>query len=442
MKDYDELMPFLHHGTLTQMPAKRKKQLTALAWLAEHIPPEKEYDEAEFNALLNGLHSFNDPASLRRDLYGVGLISRNPAGTRYRLDPERPSPEELLSKYCGLNHKEASYRENFLEKRAKPDVSDEDMVHAEEFRDRIHAEALEIVRRVRPEVTEVADPYPVEAYFQQHWDYPGAWYTVTAIPESAKSREALLDVIVRNTLARASRKALSRETDRKERASQMKRILFIGNSFTYFNEMPAMVQGMADAAGLKADVRMLAYGGYALRRSTDPADPHGNEALPLIASVPWDAVVLQEQSITPAIRRDLFREGVDGLLPAIRDRGAVPVFYATWPYQDGSPKLEATGLEYREMLRLLTEGYQAEADRLACPLVPVGEAFVRFQDAHPDVSLYCSDFYHPNVAGSFLAACLFFRFFFGCEAPENYLPDGLSPVLAETVRRSAIRPEA
>lgn len=47
-----------------------------------------------------------------------------------------------------------------------------------------------------------------------------------------------------------------------------------------------------------------------------------------------------------------------------------------------------------------------------------------------------SDFYHPNAAGSFLAACLFFRFF-GCEVPDSYLPEGLTPADAETVRRSA-----
>lgn len=220
------------------------------------------------------------------------------------------------------------------------------------------------------------------------------------------------------------------------------RILFIGNSFTYFNGMPATVQGMADAAGIEADVRMLAYGGYELRRYTDPEDPHGGEALPLIASEPWDAVVLQEQSIAPAVRRELFREGTDGLIPAIRERGARPVFYATWPYQDGSPKLEETGLGYHEMLRLLTEGYQAEADRLACPLVPVGEAFVRFQETYPDFSLYKSDFYHPNAAGSYLAACLFFRFFFGRDVPETYLPEGLAPADAETVRRFTAGPES
>ena len=215
----------------------------------------------------------------------------------------------------------------------------------------------------------------------------------------------------------------------------MKRILFIGNSFTYYNQMPAMVQAMADAAGIRARIRMLAYGGYKLAYYTDPENPHGSEALPLIASEPWDAVVLQEQSITPAVARDLFRKGTEGLVPAIRAAGAEPVFYATWPYRDGSPKLDATGLDYLEMLRLLTEGYRKESEFWKAETVWVGEPFVRFQELNPTFSLYMPDHFHPNAAGSYLAACLFFRHFFKADPPASWCPDDLSPSFAEMIRQ-------
>ena len=173
MNEYDKLMPFLQHGMLIGLPAKKKKRLMALAWLAEHIPPEKEYSEAEFGALLNGLHSFGDAAALRRELCDAGLVSRSPDGSAYRLDPERPSLRELLGRYCGPVPEPAA-GDSLPVRVAPPEINDEDLAHAADFRDRIHAEALEIVRRVRPELSEVADPYPVEAYFQRHWDYPGA----------------------------------------------------------------------------------------------------------------------------------------------------------------------------------------------------------------------------------------------------------------------------
>ena len=207
MSDYRELMPFLDCGRLVRLPSKKRKRLAALAWLAEHIPPEKYYTESEFDALLDRLHTFRDPAVLRRELCEVSLVRRTPDGSVYRLDPEGPSLEELIGKYCGETPEPAVESETLPGLFAFPDVSEEDLTHAAEFRERIHAEALAIVRRVRPEAAEVVDPYPVEAYFQRHWDYPGAWYTVVAIPESSGSREALLDRIVRETLAQSRKNA-------------------------------------------------------------------------------------------------------------------------------------------------------------------------------------------------------------------------------------------
>ena len=77
---------------------------------------------------------------------------------------------------------------------------DHDVKDAKDFRNRIHAEALERVQQIFPDVTSVVDRYSAGEYFQQIWDYPGAWYTIVAIPEKAGSREALIDTIVRDTI--------------------------------------------------------------------------------------------------------------------------------------------------------------------------------------------------------------------------------------------------
>ncbi len=78
--------------------------------------------------------------------------------------------------------------------------SEQDLQYAAEFREGVHREALERVRKLHPEIEDVVDRWPVEAYFQQHWDYPGKWYTVVAIPAECKSRKALVDAIVSDTL--------------------------------------------------------------------------------------------------------------------------------------------------------------------------------------------------------------------------------------------------
>lgn len=87
-------------GRLTQLPVKRKKKILALSWLADRIPPDGVYSERDFNALLNTLHTFGDPATLRRELYDFCQINRNPDGSGYALNPDRPSAEALIERYC------------------------------------------------------------------------------------------------------------------------------------------------------------------------------------------------------------------------------------------------------------------------------------------------------------------------------------------------------
>ncbi len=81
-----------------------------------------------------------------------------------------------------------------------PQYSKQDLKYASEFREGIHKEALEIIRKTRPSITEVIDRHPVEDYFQEHWDYPGRWYTIVAIPYGYKGRKDLVAAIVRDTL--------------------------------------------------------------------------------------------------------------------------------------------------------------------------------------------------------------------------------------------------
>ena len=185
--DRNELKGYLKDGKLTQMPAKQKKRLLALAWVAKHIPAGRRYTEKEFNELLNLLHSFGDPAWLRRELYDHGFVDRDPAGKEYWLDPEAPFPAQQPAE---------------VQHSSFPDLSEQDLAHAAEFRSGIHEKALERVRQICPEISSVVDRYEVTDYFQQHWDYPGQWYTIVAVPESAGGREALIDMIVMDTIAR------------------------------------------------------------------------------------------------------------------------------------------------------------------------------------------------------------------------------------------------
>ena len=72
------------------------------------------------------------------------------------------------------------------------------------------------------------------------------------------------------------------------------KVLFIGNSYTSFNDLPGLVAALADAGGQKIEVGRHTRGGCTFERHVMKEG-----ALKKIAAEPWDVVVLQEQSMRP-----------------------------------------------------------------------------------------------------------------------------------------------
>ncbi len=94
------LKSFLNeNGVLTAYPAKRKMKLYALKYLSEKIEADRIYTEKKINELLNRWHCFNDPATLRRELFTHRFITRTPDGTKYSLEKVQPTIEELEKRY-------------------------------------------------------------------------------------------------------------------------------------------------------------------------------------------------------------------------------------------------------------------------------------------------------------------------------------------------------
>ena len=65
-------------GKLTGFPAKRKKKMYALLYLAEKLEPGRDYSERELGEALRAWHTFHDPATLRRELYDAFFLDRDP----------------------------------------------------------------------------------------------------------------------------------------------------------------------------------------------------------------------------------------------------------------------------------------------------------------------------------------------------------------------------
>ena len=184
------------------------------------------------------------------------------------------------------------------------------------------------------------------------------------------------------------------------------RVLFVGNSFTYFNDMPAMVELLAagDRGARPLFAAWYARGGGTLAQAAADAS-----LKKLIASEPWDAVVLQEQSwipSSPTARRSQMLPAARALDRLARGRGARTVLYMTWGYRDGDRELP--GDSYAAMQARVAASYRAVARRLRATVAPVGLAWRMAGRERPGLELRGPDGHHPNGAGSYLAASVLY----------------------------------
>ncbi len=95
-----DLAPFLDgEGRLISFPAKHKKKLTALWYLAGKIEANRQYTESEINTLLDEWTLFHDPATLRRELYNKRLLNRTTDCSSYQKADNIPTFEEFIKNY-------------------------------------------------------------------------------------------------------------------------------------------------------------------------------------------------------------------------------------------------------------------------------------------------------------------------------------------------------
>ena len=183
-------------------------------------------------------------------------------------------------------------------------------------------------------------------------------------------------------------------------AGKKLRVLFVGNSYTYYNDMPqAAFTELAKAAGFEVEVTAVTQGGYKLCWVADPENEHGKRLREAVAGKHFDCAVLQEQSMNPIKDEKVFFAGIEGVKSLISaDRF---VLYATWGRNDGSPDLLALGLTRVEMTEKLSEAYNRAGRHFGMAVAEVGKAFL----AQPDKdALYDPDMTHPSAVGSEIAA--------------------------------------
>jgi hypothetical protein len=185
------------------------------------------------------------------------------------------------------------------------------------------------------------------------------------------------------------------------------RILFIGNSLTYVNDLPGMVEGISRAAGDEPplEAEMVAFGGYALADHLAQGD-----AARAIARGGWDVVVLQQGPSTLPESRMLLVRDARRFAEQIRAVSARPALYGVWPEEERLYAFDAGIASYR-----------AAAEAVDGLLFPAALAWKTAWRSDPAFPLYGPDRFHPSPLGTYLAALVIYA------EVRDQAPVGLSP---------------
>ncbi len=183
------------------------------------------------------------------------------------------------------------------------------------------------------------------------------------------------------------------------------RVLFVGNSYTYYNNLPQIVSLISDHTGTKIITQKSTIGGAKLSEHW-----HGLRDLKtkeMITSGNYDIVVLQEYSLGAVEQSDSLKFYAKLFCDFIKENGAVPYLYQTWGREKVPQYFEAIENAYAEV-----------AEENDAHIVPVGYAWRLADQYRPNIQLFDPDGSHPSNLGTFLAACIFTAIITG-EMPDN-----------------------
>ncbi|MES2515296.1 MAG: T9SS type A sorting domain-containing protein [Bacteroidota bacterium] len=227
--------------------------------------------------------------------------------------------------------------------------------------------------------------------------------------------------------------------------SQTKRALFLGNSYTYVNNLPQMIANAALSTGDILSYDSHAPGGYYLgQHATDSV------SLNKIKIGNWDYVVLQDQSMSYAYPPPYFYQmpsahKLDSII-RVYNNCVQTLLYTTWGRKNGdsyfcpAPACPADTVitrTYYQMDSAIQINYMFVADSLRAMASPVGAVWRYIRRNHPTIELFQPDDSHPSEAGTYAAACCFYTTIFRKDPTLISFNSTLSAADAADIRHAA-----
>ncbi len=215
------------------------------------------------------------------------------------------------------------------------------------------------------------------------------------------------------------------------------KVLFLGNSYTYVNDLPQIIHDVALSAGDTLVFDSNCPGGYQLiNHSLDVTSQNK------IMAGPWDYVVMQGQSQEPIVAQSQFYNGASALYNLIKQYNpcAVTMPYMTWGRKNGDASncpwfpIMCT---YQGMDTTLRDRYLDLTASLNGEVSPVSVVWSYLRQNYPGIELYQPDESHPSAAGSYAAACCFYAALFKKDPTLITFDFGLNATDASNIRYAA-----
>ncbi|HEV8117939.1 MAG TPA: hypothetical protein VGQ32_05400 [Thermoanaerobaculia bacterium] len=187
----------------------------------------------------------------------------------------------------------------------------------------------------------------------------------------------------------------------KPRDGRALNVLFVGNSYTYYNELPWLLERISAGEAKPVKTHAVTMSGATLSQHWE-----SGAALKAMNLDSYDYVVLQEQSLTPAGAFERMRDDAALFNEEIRRTGAETVLFQTWAPRD-RPELQDP----------ISSAYLRIGRELNARVARVGDAWRLALSRRPGLRLH-DESSHPSLAGSYLAACVFYSLLYG-KSPEG-----------------------
>lgn len=197
-------------------------------------------------------------------------------------------------------------------------------------------------------------------------------------------------------------------------------VLFIGNSSTYFHDIPKTLVQMAKSMGNELTTDQLTLGGCTLFRYADPADAEAGIPAREKIAAGHDIVFLQDNCncIADAEMEEKCREACRTLHELIQKTGAKTYFYIRAPYGYAAHNHTPQG-----QAEAMTELFEGLGKEMNAPCAHAAKAFEICRKEHPEINLFWTDNAHTSEEGAYLSACCCYHVLFGDLPDEIYETD-------------------